>query len=144
MAYRLAADLVLVLHAGFIAFVLFGLVAILIGWARSWQWVRNPWFRGAHLAAIAYVVAQAWMSIVCPLTTLENHLRRLGGQDPYSDGGFIAYWLHRLIFFDAEPIVFTICYTAFGLLVAATLIFCPPRWRKRRPTAPPATPAPAR
>ena len=55
---------------------------------------------------------------------------------------FIAYWLHRLIFFQADPWVFTICYTAFGLLVAATLIFCPPRWRRRSDT-PPATVATA-
>ena len=131
MAYRLAADGVLVLHAGFIAFVLFGLVAIVAGWICGWSWVRNPWFRAAHLAAIAYVVAQAWLHVVCPLTILENKLRVMGGQQPYGNNGFIAYWLHRLIFFEADPWVFTICYTAFGLLVAATLIFCPPRWRRR-------------
>jgi hypothetical protein len=67
-----------------------------------------------------------------PADTWENALRVRGGQDPYAAEGFIAYWLHRLIFFDADPWVFTLCYTAFGLLVAATLIFVPPRWRRRR------------
>ena len=129
--YRIAADLVLVLHTGFIAFVLFGLIAVIIGMARRWQWVRNFWFRVGHLAAIAYVVVQAFFGLVCPLTTLENTLRIRGGQEPYAEGGFIQSWLHRLIFFDAEPWVFTVCYTAFGLLVAATMWWAPPRRPKR-------------
>ena len=130
--YRLAADLVLVIHTAFIAFVLFGLVAVLVGMARRWEWVRNVWFRVAHLAAIAYVVVQALFGMVCPLTTLENSLRLHGGQQPYDEGGFIQFWLHRLIFFQAEPWVFTVCYTAFGLLVASTMWFAPPRWPSRR------------
>ena len=125
--YRIAADVVLVLHTAFIAFVLLGLVAVLIGMARRWDWVRNFWFRVAHLAAIAYVVVQAFFGVVCPLTTLENTLRLRGGQQAYAEGGFIEFWLHKLIFFRAEPWVFTVCYTAFGLLVAATMWWAPPR-----------------
>jgi hypothetical protein len=34
------------------------------------------------------------------------------------------------MFFDAEPWVFTLCYTIFGGLVLATIIFIPPEWRK--------------
>jgi hypothetical protein len=125
--YRIAAELVLILHSGFIAFVLFGLLAVLIGMAARWEWTRNFWFRVAHLAAIAYVVVQTLFGMVCPLTILENHLRGRAGQDPYGAGGFIQYWLHKLIFFDAEPWVFTACYTAFGLLVAVTWWLAPPR-----------------
>ena len=131
--YRIAAELVLILHTSFIAFVLFGLVAVLVGMAAKWEWTRNFWFRVAHLAAIGYVVVQALFGMVCPLTILENDLRVRGGQVAYGDGGFIQYWLHKLIFFDAEPWVFTVCYTAFGLLVVATWWFAPPRrpgrWR---------------
>jgi hypothetical protein len=133
--YRLAADLVLVMHTAFIAFVLFGLVAVLLGMALRWEWTRNPWFRVAHLAAIAYVVVQAFFGLVCPLTTLENALRVRGGQVAYAEGGFIQFWLHRLIFFQAEPWVFTLCYTLFGLLVAATMWFAPPRWPRRARSA---------
>jgi hypothetical protein len=125
---RLAADLVLLLHTAFIAFVLFGLVVVLIGVWRGWDWTRNFWFRTAHLAAIGYVVVQTFFGIVCPLTELENALRIRGGQDAYSQAGFIQFWLHRLIFFSAPPWVFTLCYTLFGLLVAATMWFAPPRW----------------
>jgi len=45
-------------------------------------------------------------------------------------GDFIAQWLHDLLFFDAEPWVFTMCYTLFGLAVLATFVLAPPRWRK--------------
>ncbi len=130
--YRFLADLVLVLHTAFIAFVLFGLVAIFIGMAKHWQWTRNVWFRVAHLAGIGYVVVQAFFDLVCPLTTLENSLRLRGGEELYGAGGFIQHWLHRLIFFDAEPWVFTLCYTGFALLVAATMWFAPPRWPRGR------------
>ena len=129
--YRLTADLVLILHAGFIVFVLLGLIAVLIGMGAGWSWTRNIWFRVVHLAAIAYVVVQSYFGMVCPLTTLENYLRIRGGQDAYSEAGFIQDWLHRLIFFRAQPWVFTLCYTLFGLLVVATMWFAPPRWPRR-------------
>ncbi len=129
--YRFLADFVLVTHTAFIAFVLFGLVAILLGMWRRWDWTRSFAFRVAHLAAIGYVVVQALFGLVCPLTDLENALRVRAGQDPYAQTGFIQHWLHKLIFFDAEPWVFTLCYTLFGLLVAATWWFAPPRWPRR-------------
>lgn len=123
----LLADLVLLLHAMFIAFVVFGLVLILVGGALKWRWVRNRWFRLAHLAAIGVVVLQAWFGVVCPLTDLESYLRRRAGQPAY-EVGFIADHLHRLIFFDAPVWVFTACYTAFGLGVLAALWWVRPRW----------------
>ncbi len=132
-ASRLAADGVLIVHAFFIAFVVLGLVAILLGIALKWGWVRNFWFRVLHLAAIAFVVAQTFMGMACPLTTWENALRVSGGQEAYSERGFIEHWLHRVIFFDAEPWVFTLCYSLFALAVAGTMWLAPPR-RSPRPS----------
>jgi hypothetical protein len=132
MAYRLAADLVLIVHAAFIAFVVGALVAIVLGWWWGWKWVGNRWFRGAHLFCIAYVIAEAWLKIDCPLTVWENDLRLRGGQETYEAAGFIAHWLHRMIFFSAPPWVFTVCYTVFGLLVVAMMVLAPPRWRNAR------------
>ena len=133
MLHRFLADLVLILHACIIAFVIGGLVAVLIGAWRRWDWVRNFWFRAAHLAAIAFVVLQQYAGMICPLTTWESELRLRGGQQPYSDDGFIAYWLHRMIFFEAPTHVFTIAYTTFGLLVVLAMIFSPPRLRMKAP-----------
>ena len=73
------ADLVLVLHAAFCAFVLLGLVLIWLGRFRGWAFVRNLWFRMAHLACIGVVVAESMLDIVCPLTTWEDRLRLLAG-----------------------------------------------------------------
>src|SRR3954468_3935879 len=136
--YRLGADLVLIFHAAFVGFVLFGLLLTWAGIFLRWQWVRNIWFRGVHLAAIAFVVLQSWFHIVCPLTELENHLRVLGGQDPYGPRGCVEYWLHRMIFYSAPPWVFITCYTLFGVAVAATFVFIPPRWPRK--SVPPAGP----
>jgi len=127
--YAWLADLVLIVHAGVIAFVIGGLVTVLVGWPLRWEWVRNRWFRGAHLAAIVCVVLQSWLGMTCPLTDLENVLRRRAGEAGYGGEGFIAYWLDELIFYRAEAWVFTLAYTAFGLVVAATLYFVPVRWR---------------
>lgn len=134
MSDQLLADAVLILHAGFIAFVVFGLLLILIGGAVKWAWVRNRWFRVVHLAAICLVVAQAWLGITCPLTTLENHLRVSAGQPAY-ELGFIADHVHRLIFFQAEPWVFTLAYTVFALMVVAGFWFVRPHWKPAEATA---------
>ncbi len=128
MSPSLLADLVLILHTAFIGFVVFGLLLILIGGALRWRWVHNRWFRIAHLLAIGIVVGQAWFGIMCPLTTWENNLRRQAGQSVYEQG-FIADHLHRLIFFEASPWVFNLCYTLFGLLVVLGFWLVKPNWR---------------
>lgn len=116
VTYRLLADAILLVHFAFTSFVVIGFLLILIGLAAGWRWVRNRYFRLAHLAAIAIVVAQAWLGRICPLTTWENDLRVRGGQEGYAET-FVQHWLHRVLFFDAEPWVFTAIYTVFGALV---------------------------
>ena len=69
MRSALFADAVLVLHFLFIVFVVGGLVLVVVGNLRSWRWVNTWWFRLAHLAAIGVVVAEAWLGVMCPLTT---------------------------------------------------------------------------
>jgi hypothetical protein len=123
-AARWAADLVLVVHAGFILFVVGGQVLILLGWWRRWQWPRRPLFRWLHLIAIGAVVIEAWVGWVCPLTALEDALRGGAG---YGDAGFIAHWLRWLVFWRAPPWVFTAIYTAFALLVVFSFRGYPPR-----------------
>lgn len=127
--YRLLADLVVIVHFAYVAFVLFGLLAILLGWVMKWEWVRNRAFRVLHLVMILVVVLEAWFGITCPLTTWENDLRSLAGQATH-EGAFIADLVHDLMFYEAEPWVFTICYTLFGAAVLGTLFLVPPRWRR--------------
>jgi len=114
--FLVAADAVLLTHALFVVFVIFGLVLILAGKLFSWSWVRNRWFRLAHLTAIGVVVLQAWLGVICPLTTWEMELRSRAGEAVYA-GSFIAHWLQELLYFQAPAWVFITCYTTFGLLV---------------------------
>ena len=60
---EMLADLIVVFHAAYVSFVVFGLVAILIGAVLRWRWVRNFWFRVIHLTAIGIVVAEALFGI---------------------------------------------------------------------------------
>ncbi len=66
MLYLVAADFILLVHTFFVAFIVVGLAAIVVGKFRSWSWVRNPWFRCAHLAGIGVVVLQSWLGALCP------------------------------------------------------------------------------
>ena len=124
--YRLAADLVLYLHISFVIFVIAGLLLIVVGYFAGWRWIRNGWFRMAHLAAIGIVVLQAWLGVLCPLTILEMWLREKAGDAVYP-GSFIAHWIGQILYYDAPAWVFTLCYTAFGLLVIASWIWIRPR-----------------
>ena len=129
--YLLAADTILIVHVMFVAFVVLGLVAIYAGRFLSWSWVRNLWFRLAHLAAIVVVVLQAWAGMLCPLTVWETSLRRLAGGNAY-EGSFIQHWLQKLLYYDAPWAVFVIAYTLFGVIVIASWFVVPPR-RHRNP-----------
>ncbi len=126
MWYRLAADLILVLHTGIVLFIVTGLVLILVGGLRGWSWVRNPIFRLAHLAAISVVVLQAWLGQICPLTTWEMALRERAGDATYA-GSFIAHWLQAFLYYEAPLWVFALCYTVFGALVVLAWFWVRPR-----------------
>ena len=126
MAYHIAADSILFIHVLFVAFVVLGLVSILVGARLSWAWVRNPWFRSAHLAGIAFVVLQAWIGAICPLTTWEMALREKAGDAVYS-GSFVSFWLERLLYYQAPQWVFVLGYTVFGALVAVSWYWVRPR-----------------
>lgn len=124
--YLLAADVILFLHMFIIVFNVFGLILIFIGYALKWSWVRNPWFRFVHIAAISMVVIQSWIGVTCPFTTLEMVLRSKAGEAVYT-GTFISHWLERFLYYQASPWVFVIIYTAFGALVVVSWFMVHPR-----------------
>ncbi|HET8761566.1 MAG TPA: DUF2784 domain-containing protein [Nitrospiria bacterium] len=123
--YAVLADVTLITHALFVAFVICGQAAVLVGWVRDWRWPRRATFRGAHLVAIGGVVLKSWLGVPCVLTVLENALRARSGAAPYQET-FIAHWVGRLLFYPAPPWVFTLAYSLFALLTLATLIAYPP------------------
>ncbi|MBI3148926.1 MAG: DUF2784 domain-containing protein [Betaproteobacteria bacterium] len=87
MVYSLLADLVLLLHLAFIVLVLLGGLAV-------WRWPRLGWL---HVPAAAWGV---WVELthgLCPLTPLENALRRQAGEAGV-EGDFITHYLSALIY----------------------------------------------
>ena len=87
MLYQAAAELVLILHLGFIGFVIAGGGAVR-GWPRI-AWLHVPLFVWGSLVNLA-----GW---VCPLTPLENHLRRLAGESGYA-GSFIEQYVAPVVY----------------------------------------------
>ena len=122
-----AADIILVVHFVFVLFIVAGLAAILFGAALRWQWVRNFWFRVAHLAAICFVASEALIGVACPLTLWEDALRGSG-----SEVGFIARWVRSVLFYDFPDWVFTLAYVMFALVVLGTYRLVPPQKRPRK------------
>jgi len=123
---RVLPDLVLGLHFLIVLYIVGGLVLTWIGAAfgakGGWAWVRNPWFRWLHLAAIVFVALEALAGYACPLTVWEDLLR--GGARPDS---FVGRWVRHLLYYDAPPWVFTALYCAWAAATAATLWRFPPR-----------------
>jgi hypothetical protein len=122
------ADLVVVVHFCYVAFVILGQLAIVYGLVRRRSWSRNFYFRWLHLGAIALVVVQSWLGVTCPLTDLENYLREQAGQASYP-GDFIGYWAGRLLFYEGPSWAFVLAHTIFGVMALATLVLAPPHWR---------------
>jgi len=87
MAYSLLADLVLAVHLGFVVFVVLGGLLTL-------RWPRAAWI---HVPAALW---GAWIELaggICPLTPLENELRRRAGEGGYT-GGFVEHYLVPIVY----------------------------------------------
>jgi len=119
MSYLLSADIVLLLHASFVLFVVFGGLAVL-------RWRRVAWF---HLPAALWGVIIELGGWICPLTYLENHLRRMGGGAGYSVT-FIERYLMPLLYplglTRHTQLVFGISALVINLAIYIRL------WRNRR------------
>ncbi len=87
MPYNVLADLVVIVHALFVLFVVFGGLVVL-----RWRWLAR-----LHLPAAVWGAAIELGDWVCPLTYLENYFRRLGGEAGYS-GTFIGRYLEPLLY----------------------------------------------
>ena len=87
MGYRILADLVVGLHALFVAFVMLGGLLAL----------RWPWMVALHLPAAVWGALIEFQGWICPLTPLENSLRAAAGQAGYQ-GGFIERYLLPVLY----------------------------------------------
>jgi hypothetical protein len=123
------ADVIVGFHLAYVSFVIFGQLAILVGVALKWKWIRNPWFRWFHLLAILTVAYETLYEITCPLTDWEWYLRRAVGENTHGGETFIGRLLHQWLFFyeGVDQSTLNTCYIVFALLVLATFCLVPPR-----------------
>ncbi len=119
MIYRSLADLVLVLHLAFIVFVVAGGLLAL-------RWRRAPF---VHLPAALWGVFVEVSGRACPLTPLENALRRAAGASGYS-GGFIEHYLVPTIYPAtlSQPVQLLLA----GLVVLTNALVYSVVWRRYR------------
>ena len=87
LLYRLAADLLVLLHLLFIIFVVAGGFTVF-----KWQWMAF-----IHIPAASWGALIEFKGWICPLTPWENSLRRLAGEDGYSEG-FIEHYILQIVY----------------------------------------------
>ena len=87
MAYRAAADAILVAHFAFVLFAVFGALLVL-------RWRRLAWL---HIPAVAWAAFVEFSGRICPLTPLEVILRRQAGEAGYA-GDFIEHYVVSILY----------------------------------------------
>lgn len=124
MLARFAADLVVVIHGLFVVFVVFG--GVLVLYRRYFLWLHPPAAVWGFLVEV-----RGW---VCPLTYLENDLRRSAGQAGYS-GGFVEHYVIPVLY--PQDLTRDLQYVLAVLVVAVNLaVYGGVLWRLRaRPSS---------
>jgi len=98
------ADLVLIAHALFVVFVIFGGLIVL-------KWHKVMWL---HIPCALWGALIEFFGWICPLTYLENYFLEISNGNSY-DGGFIQHYLLPIIY----PPGLT---TGIQILLGATVI----------------------
>lgn len=87
MIYHFLANSVFVVHLAFVLFAIFGGLLAL----------RRRWLIWLHIPAVIWAILVEFFQLFCPLTTLENYFKRLGGEQDYA-GGFIEYYVSAILY----------------------------------------------
>jgi hypothetical protein len=103
MGYRLLADGIVVVHLAFVAFVIFGALF-------AFRWPKFIWL---HIPAFLWGAMIEFSGRICPLTPLENVLRRKGGEAGYGTSFIEQYLL---------PVLYPAALTPNTQIVLGTLL----------------------
>jgi len=116
--YLFSAILILTLHVGFIAWVIFGAAA-----------TRNrPVLTAIHILSLIWGLLVEVFPLACPLTVVENWFESRAGVAPYQ-GGFVLHYLDLLVYPNLPPILLT---GAAVLVVMVSVVVYGRRWWKSR------------
>lgn len=121
------ADLVALVHLGFVAFVVWTEALVLLGAVLGWEWTRDPVLRCVHLGLVGYVGIQDVFGKICPLTIWENRLRDRAGQTR-SNKSFIGKIVHKLLMCELDERTLRRIRLTFALVVSVTFLIVPPRF----------------
>jgi hypothetical protein len=120
MIYNVLADLVLLVHLTFVAFVVIGGTAV-------YRWPRLAW---VHVPAVLWAVLIEYAGWICPLTPLENALRQAGGEAGYV-GGFIDHYLIPVLYPTELTRTLQVALGSVVLLLNAVVYWRVVRQRRR-------------
>jgi hypothetical protein len=103
MGYRILVSVILVVHFGYLAYVI-------LGGFLTWRWPRAIW---PHLAAAAWGLAVVGVPLTCPLTVAENWARQRAGERALT-AGFIDRYI--------EGVLYPVRYTHLLQVIAGVLV----------------------
>jgi hypothetical protein len=122
MIYRLSADLVLIVHLGFIVLVVLGGLLVL-------RWPRLIWL---HVPVVLWGAAIEFIGFVCPLTPLEVWLRERGGEAAF-EGDFIEHYITALIYPEGLTRGLQVLLGVLALLPNVVIYgYLVARWKRER------------
>lgn len=121
MIYRIAADIVVVVHFLWIVFLIFGALA-----GR-----RNTWVKRVHIVGILFACIIQIPGWYCPLTYLEVWLRSMHDPSQRYAGSFIIHYLEKIVYIDlSRNLIFIL--TVFLVCISAVLYWYRPGKNKHR------------
>jgi hypothetical protein len=115
--YRVLAEVVLIVHFAFVAFVA-------VGALLAWRWPSVVWL---HVPTLVWSVAIITIGFTCPLTPLEKSLRRRAGVESF-EGGWIDHYLEDVVYPERSTNVLR-ALVAVVIVVGYVGAFV--RWRRR-------------
>ena len=141
MLYKILADLVVLIHFGWILFMLWGFLLTVCGsvciyvlpaakdrWGKFFdRWI----FRTVHLAGIVYVAILTILGKYCPLTILENDLRGQYDAALTYPGSFVIHYVERIVYPEANFLIFVIPTTIIAVFTVLMFMIKPPTKIKR-------------
>jgi hypothetical protein len=149
--YTFLADMLAVVHLGYVSFVVIGQLLILVGILLRWEWIRNFWFRVIHLLMIGIVAFESIGDVMCPLTVWENNLRASAyaaanpGAPAVSNrpDTFLGRLVESVMFFnvDFNHWAFKVVYIGFALITVGCFVIAPPRRKTVQPVVTPSAPS---
>lgn len=124
MLSEIAADIILLIHAAWVLFMIGGIIFTFAAYFRRslFEWAM---FRTAHLIGLLFTASLGIFGWNCPLTNIENSLRADGRGAVYP-GSFLAHYLERIVYWEITQQTITIATIVLAVFVIATFVIRPP------------------